>query len=51
METGTFVWDERAGDLYEGASSGFPSPACVHVDPFDGTEFPPDTIAPMPDLN
>ena len=51
METGTFVWDERAGDLYEGASSGFPSPACVHVDPFDGTEFPPDTIAPMPALN
>lgn len=51
LETGTFIWDERAGELYEGASSGFPSPACVHVDPFDGTVFPPDMVSPMPNLN
>ena len=51
METGTFVWDERAGELYQGASSGFPAPACVHVDPFDGTIFPSSTVCPIPELN
>jgi len=51
METGEFIWDERAGETYEGASSGFPSPACAHVDPFDGTCFPPDMVAPMPEIN
>ena len=51
MNTGMFIWDERAGELYEGASSKFPSPGCVHVDPWDGSIFPESSVAPMPSLN
>ncbi|MGL5913553.1 MAG: hypothetical protein ACRCZB_05255 [Bacteroidales bacterium] len=49
MTTGMFEWvPSVAGNLLTGAESGFPSPACVHVDPFDGTVFPKELVEPIP---
>ena len=41
---GTFIWDPSAGDILEGAKSKFLSPACVHIDPLDGTVFGQATL-------